>query len=175
METRAQLNGVRLAPRKVRAVTHLMKHKDALVVLDQLENVIRRPSPILIKLLKSALANAEQNFHMVKENLYVKEVIVNEGMKLKRYMPRARGQANEIQKKTSRITIVLSERVPGMKKTQKEISVKEPAKHEHHEHKETAETKTTGRTEAKPEIKRELGKKGTIASGLRKIFQRKAI
>jgi large subunit ribosomal protein L22 len=166
METRAQLNRVRLAPRKVRAVANLIKRKDVVDALDQLEHLVRRPAPELGKLLKSAIANAENNFRMVKENLYIKEIQINEGVKLKRFMPRAQGRATEIQKKTSLISIVLDERVPGMKRKESQAkAAKEPAAHEH---KETAGTK-------KPEIKRELGKKPGMLGGLKKMFQRKVV
>ncbi len=165
-EVKAQLNGLRMAPRKVRAVVNLVKGKDVVNALNQMEFLMKRPVLPLIKLINSAIASAENNFSMVKENLYIKEFLVNEGIKLKRYMPRAQGRAGEIQKKTSRVKLVLGERVAGLKKqvsdkkVQKEIKTNEDEK---------SETK-------KHEVKTELGKKGKTLGGLgKRIFQRKAI
>ena len=61
METKVQLNGVRLAPRKVRAVVNLLKRMDAVKAVDQLEHLIKRPYPVIAKLLRSAIANAEND------------------------------------------------------------------------------------------------------------------
>src|SRR3990167_2502583 len=88
MQIKAQLNGLRMAPRKVRAVTNLVKNKDVSNALNQLEFLMKRPVLPLIKLLNSAVANAENNFNMVKENLYIKEFLVDEGIKLKRKQAR---------------------------------------------------------------------------------------
>ena len=91
---KAQLNNVRLAPRKVRLVVNAVKGKNALKALEQLEFLNRRPSDPIMKLIKSALANAENNFNMVRSNLYIKEFFVDEGMKLRRYRPKAFGRAD---------------------------------------------------------------------------------
>ena len=170
-EVTAQLNRLRLAPRKVRSVANLIKGKDVVKVSSQLDHLIKKPAPHLKKLLNSAVANAENNFNMVKENLYIKDLIVNEGVKLKRFQPKGFGRASEIQKKTSHIKIVLAERVAGMRADKK--AVKEDHKREHHEHEEI-ETKA-GQAK-KPTIKTELGKKGTVMGNLgKRIFRRKAI
>ncbi len=87
MEVKAQLNGLRIAPRKVRAVTNLVKGKDVGYALNQMEFLMKRPVLPLIKLLNSAIANAENNLSMVKENLYIKVFLVDEGIKLKRFRP----------------------------------------------------------------------------------------
>jgi large subunit ribosomal protein L22 len=70
---------------------------------------VKKATLPVLKLLRSAVANAKNNFHIEKENLYISKVLVNEGPKLKRWIARARGKADEIQKKTSHITIVLGE------------------------------------------------------------------
>ena len=169
MEVKAQLNGLRIAPRKVRAVTNLVKGKDVVYALNQMEFLMKRPVLSLIKLLNSAIANAENNFSMVKENLYIKEFLVDEGIKLKRYSPKAQGRAGEIQKKTSKIRLVLDERVAGLKKQASAKKVKEKI--------ETTEEQT--KTEIKRhehEVETELGKKGNTLGNLRKrLFRRKAI
>jgi large subunit ribosomal protein L22 len=170
METKVQLNGVRLAPRKVRAVINLLKKMDAVKAVDQLEHLIKRPSPVIAKLLRSAIANAENNFKMDRDNLFIKDVFVNEGIKLKRFMPRAQGRATEIQKKTSRVTIILDERVAGLRREDKK---EEPKKE--HKHQEDAPVKTKSE-KAKPEIKTELGKKSSLLGGIgKKMFQRKSV
>ena len=140
---KAQLNNVRLAPRKVRAVVNAVKGKNALKALEQLGFLVRRPSEPIMKLIKSALANAENNFSMVKSNLYIKEFYVDEGVKLKRYRPKAFGRSGEIQKKTSHIRLVLAEKVPGLK------AEKQEKKHTHdHDHDQQPKIKID-----KPEIK----------------------
>lgn len=173
METTSRLNSLRLAPRKVRVVVDTIRGKDVVKAVAQLEHLVRRPANPILKLLNSAIANAEQNFQMVRENLFVKKVFVNEGVKLKRYMPRAQGRATPIHKTLSRVTIVLDERVAGMRKQQTAKQNKEV---------ETApvegESKTTTHSSdsAKPEIKREMGKKKGIFSGVaKKMFQRKSV
>jgi large subunit ribosomal protein L22 len=165
MEVKAQLNNIRLAPRKVRALVSLVKRKDALVALDQLEHMVRRPSPALSKLIRSAISSAENSYHMVPSNLYIKDFYVNEGVKLKRYMPRAQGRATEIQKKTSRIILVLDERVAGMKQEPKKKTDKEAAAREHkHEH-----------GDKKPGVERELGKKSGMIEKTKRLFSRKSV
>jgi len=177
MEVQAQLNGIRLAPRKVRAVTDLLKRRDALTALDQLNHLLRRPAPAIAKLIRSALANAQNTYHLVPTNLYIKSIVVNEGLKLKRYMPRAQGRATEIQKKTSGIKVVLDERVPGLRHEHTPAS--QPATATPEVQEPTARERIDNQSmsgEKKPEIKRELGKKGTFLGNLkRRFFTRKAI
>ncbi len=168
----AQLNNLRQAPRKVRMVVGLLKGKGVVKALEQLEFVIRRPALPIAKLIRSAVANAEHNFSMVPSNLYIKELYVDEGVKLKRFMPKARGAVGEIQKKTSHIRLVLAEKVPGLK-AEKKTSVKKEQHTHDHEHDHEAKPKTKS---AAPEIKTELGKKGADATNTkRKFFQRKSI
>ncbi len=164
----AQLNNLRQSPRKVRMIVDLVRGKGVLKALQQLEFVIRRPAEPISKLLRSAIANAENNFNMVPSNLYIKEFYVDEGVKLKRYQPKAMGAVGEIQKKTSHIRLILGEKVPGLKAEKK--ATKEEHKHEH-AHEAQLKSKSD-----KPEIKTELGKKiAEPKKGLRKMFQRKSI
>ncbi|MBI2057407.1 MAG: 50S ribosomal protein L22 [Candidatus Yanofskybacteria bacterium] len=115
MQITAQLNHLRIAPRKVRLVAGLIKGMDVAVAEHQLLFLVKRSSGPLAKLLKSAVANAENNFGLLKDNLYIKDLVVNEGVKIKRFMPRAMGQASMIQRKSSHIKITLDEKVPGLK------------------------------------------------------------
>ncbi len=169
-EVNAKLNGLRIAPRKVRAVVNLLKGKNVVDALGQLEYMIKKPSVGLIKLLNSAIANAENNFSMVKENLYIKRFIVNEGVKLKRFRAKGFGRAAAIQKKTSHIEVVLDEREPGLKRSKakvQEAKVKETGRDE--------SKKTNQGDDKKPEIKREIGSKRGVISQARKLFQRKSV
>ncbi len=108
-DVKAQLNNLRVAPRKVRLVSELIKGLHVENAVSQLTFSKKRSALPMIKLVKSAIANAANNFKMDKENLYIKEIRVDEGRSLKRYMPRARGRASLIKKRTSRIEITLSD------------------------------------------------------------------
>ena len=110
MEAKAKVQFVRISPRKVKIVLDLIRGKDAGTAMGILKNTPRAASELLIKLLGSAVANAENNFHMDSSKLYVSECYANEGPTLKRIMPRAKGSADRILKRTSHITIVVKER-----------------------------------------------------------------
>jgi len=178
-EVTAQLNRLRLAPRKVRSVANLIKGKDVVKVLAQLDHLIKKPAPHLSKLLNSAIANAENNFNMVRSNLYIKDLVVNEGVKLKRFQPKGFGRASEIQKKTSHIKIVLEERVAGLKADRKASKEEHVHAHEHEHGEKPAPTSSRVGVPTQKgvgKIKTELGKKGsTLGTIGKKIFRRKAI
>ena len=110
MEAVAHLKYVRISPRKVKIVLDLIRGKDADMAMAILKNKPRAASELLIKLLASAVANAENNNHMDPSKLYVAECYANEGPTLKRIMPRAKGSADRIFKRTSHVTIVVRER-----------------------------------------------------------------
>ena len=110
MEAKAHLKYARISPRKVKIVLDLIRGKDAGTAMGILKNTPRAASELLIKLLASAIANAENNNHMDPSKLYVAECFANEGPTLKRIMPRAKGSADRIFKRTSHITIVVKER-----------------------------------------------------------------
>lgn len=167
MEVKAKLNNLRIAPRKVRAIVNLIKGKDISVALSQLEYFVRKPVGPIKKLLNSAIANAENNFNMVKENLYIKELIVDEGIKLKRFRAKGFGRAASIQKKTSHIRLLLDERTPGLRKDKKARAKKETIE-------ETAKEAKVHELK-KPEVKREIGSKGLLGNLGKKLFQRKAV
>ena len=110
MEARAYLRNERIAPRKVKIVLDLIRNKPVDVALATLELTPKAASPIVAKLLKSAIANAENNNGMSRDELYVSDCYVNAGPTLKRIMPRAQGRAFRILKRTSHITIAVSEK-----------------------------------------------------------------
>ena len=110
MEARAYLSNVRISPRKVQIVLDLIRNKPTDVALATLRLTPKAASPILEKLLKSAIANADNNHSMNRNNLYVSECYVTPGPIMKRIMPRAQGRAYRILKRTSHITIVVAEK-----------------------------------------------------------------
>ena len=110
MKVRAKLRYLRIAPRKVRLVADLLKGKSVEEAQNILNFTQKRVALPILKLLKQGISNAKNNFQMEEKNLYISKVLVDEGPKLKRVRPRARGHADEIQKKTSHITLVLDER-----------------------------------------------------------------
>ena len=109
MEARAYLRNVRIAPRKVQIVLDLIRNKPVEIALATLDATPKAASECLSKLLKSAIANAENNNNMDVSRLYVAECSVSQGPTLKRIRPRAQGRAFRINKKTSHITLVLKE------------------------------------------------------------------
>lgn len=107
---KAMARTVRIAPRKARLVMDLIRGKQVGEALAILKFTPKAGSPIIEKVLKSAIANAEHNFDLDLENLYVSEAYVNEGPTIKRFRPRAKGSASPINKRTSHITVVVSEK-----------------------------------------------------------------
>ena len=110
MEATAKVTGVRITPRKVKLVIDLVRGKKVADALGILTNVNKSASPIVAKLIKSAAANAVNNNKMDESKLYVDTIYVNEGPRLKRYMPRAKGSASSIIKRTSHISVVVKEK-----------------------------------------------------------------
>ena len=109
-QARAVLRYARISPRKVNIVNDLIRNKDVGVARGILMNTPKAASELLIKLLDSAVANAENNFGMDKDKLYVAEIYANAGPMLKRIRPRDHGRAFRIMKRTSHITIVVKEK-----------------------------------------------------------------
>lgn len=110
MQAKAQLKNFRSAPRKVRIVADLIRGLTTKEALNQLLFSKKKIAPNIIKLLKSATANAKNNFKMDESKLYVKEIFVDEAPALKRYRARARGRAMMIKKRGSHISLTLQEK-----------------------------------------------------------------
>lgn len=108
MEVRAELNYLRMSPRKVRLVASVMKGMDARRAQLELAHLPKRAARPLAKLLGSAIANAKHNFELAAENLIVHSIVVNEGPTLKRMMPRAMGRGAAIRKRMSHVRLVLA-------------------------------------------------------------------
>jgi large subunit ribosomal protein L22 len=113
MQAKAILRTVRIAPRKVRLVVDLIRGKQIGEAVAILRLTPKAASPVVEKLLKSAVANAEHNLDLDMNKLVISEVFVDEGPTLKRFRPRAMGRASAMNKRTSHITIVVSEKKEG--------------------------------------------------------------
>ena len=110
MEAKAIARHIRIAPRKIRIVADLVRGKiigEAFAILKFTPKV---GADVVTKVLTSAIANAEHNFDMNVENLYVSEIFVDQGPTMKRIHPRSRGQAFKILKRSSHVTVVVKER-----------------------------------------------------------------
>lgn len=107
---RATAKNVRIAPRKVRLVVDMIRGKSVAEAISTLRFANRGAAKPVEKVLMSAIANAEHNYDLNLEDLYVTDAQVNEGPTLKRFRPRAQGAASAINKRTSHITIVVSEK-----------------------------------------------------------------
>ena len=101
---------VRVTTRKAKRVLELVRGKDVKEALGILKFTPNKAARITYKVVKSAVANATHNFQMDEDKLFVKECYANEGITLKRFMPRAKGSASPIMKRTSHITVVVAER-----------------------------------------------------------------
>jgi len=116
MEVTAKLKFIRVSPKKVRLPAGLIRGLDVEKALMQLQFSKKNAALSLSKLLKSAIANAEENEDLKRNNLFVKEITVDGGPSLKRWMPKAMGRATPLVKRSSHITVVLAERVPTVSK-----------------------------------------------------------
>ena len=110
IEAKAILNNARISARKVKIVADLIRTKNVDEALAIVKFTPKASSVIIEKLLKSAIANAENNNGMTHDKLYVAEIYANQGPTMKRIRPAAKGSAVRIRKRTSHITIVLKER-----------------------------------------------------------------
>lgn len=109
-QSKASVNHVRVAPRKAQLVVDLIRGKQVGEAIAILRHTPKSASPIVEKLLNSAIANAEHNFQMDVSKLVVSQVYVNQGPTMKRFRPRAMGRASRINKRTSHITLVVTEK-----------------------------------------------------------------
>lgn len=188
MKVTAKLNNLRISPQKVRLAANLMKGLDVANAQVQAENLVKGSSSSIGKLIKSAIANAENNFGLDRDNLYVYDIQVGEGVKLRRWMPRAFGRASLILKRSSHIYVTLEERVEGKNRKTKEQLIRE--KKEREDAKKRAEEamakeeKADGNKKEDQEsgvkFKKEPGEETEIRRGgkkggwMKKMFRRKS-
>ena len=109
-EARAVATNVRVTPRKARLVIDQIRGKDVKVALGLLRNINRAASEPVTKVVKSAVANAVNNFGMDQDKLYIKEIYATDGIKMRRYLPRAKGSASGLVKRACHITVVVKMR-----------------------------------------------------------------
>lgn len=119
MQVKAKAKYIRMSPRKVRLVANLVRRLDVTKALAELTLLKKKAVVPVMKLVNSAVAGAEHNDELSKSNLFIKEIRVEDGPILYRWMPRAHGRATPLRRRTSHIYIVLEERIPTTKKTVK--------------------------------------------------------
>ena len=180
----ATLRYLRIAPRKTRAVANIIKKLPIGEAEAQLMMHARRAAVPVLKLLRSAIANAKEK-KMDLSKLFVADIRVDQAPMLKRFMPRAQGRATPIHKTTSHIIITLKEgeksvqsrfvtEVKKVKKSKKEAVHKHDHEHVHeHEHEHVHEAEEKPKKQEKPEIKKEA--KAPAKSFAQKMFRRKSI
>jgi large subunit ribosomal protein L22 len=128
MEIKAKVKNLKMSARKVRLVADLIRKMSVEKALNQLKFTQKKAALPVFKLIKTALADAEHNFNLDKNNLKIKEIKVDEGITMKRWMPRAFGRATEIRKRSCQISLTLSEIVDSGKKEARKVKAEDPVK-----------------------------------------------
>jgi large subunit ribosomal protein L22 len=177
MKIKAKLSYLRISPRKVRLVADMIRGKKVEEARTVLNFTIKKGSLPLVKLLDQAMANARNNLQVEPYGLYVSEIKVDEGPKLKRWRARSRGQAYEIQKKTCHITLTLEGKtiVKKDKKKDEQTKKKEENNKKENEIKNKDQKKIVGKP--KPEastVSTGLKPGKSRSTGWRQPFRRKA-
>jgi len=173
MKVHASLKNLRIAPRKVRLVSHTIVGLSATAALVQLSKQLQRSSDPMLDLLKSAIANAKNNFGLDENNLYVAQVCVGDGLRIKRFEPRAFGRSMPILKRSTNVKVILEEREEGknrqeVTKKPEIVTIKDAAAVEEiivKEGKKKPGIVDDRKKEAKPK---------TALRSVKKVFQRKA-
>jgi len=125
MDVIAKARFIRVAPRKVRLVVDTVRGLSVATAEFKLQHINKAAALPILKLLRSAMANAEHNFKLDKTTLYISKITADQGPALKRYRPRAFGRASLIKKQMTHITIILSEKQPEKPAKKEKKSVKE--------------------------------------------------
>jgi len=167
MEVKASLNHLRMSPRKVRLVIDVIRKMPVGVALDQLRFVNKLAAEPIAKLIKSAIANGENTYSLERDNLYIKEIRSDEGVMLKRWMPRAHGRATSIRKRGCHLSLILGEIKASGQKEAKVVKAADPVKLE----KLAKEGEAAGQKLA---AKAEKAKGKKAAGEKTKMFRRKA-
>lgn len=166
MELKSSLNNLRTSPKKVRLVIDVIRKLPVDQAFDQLKFINKLAAEPVSKLLKSAVANAENTYGLEQSNLVIKEIRADAGLTLKRWMPRAHGRATSIRKRACHISLVLAEIKESGPRTKKSVKAEEPVKLEKLAKEGDKMTKTAASGQ-KDKIKKSLGEKT-------KMFRRKA-
>ena len=150
MEVKASLKHLRMSPRKVRLVIDVIRKMPVGLALDQLRFINKKATDPVASVISSAIANAVNTYNLEADNLYIKEIRSDEGVMLKRWMPRAHGRATSIRKRGCHLSLVLAEIKESGKKEKKVVKAADPVKLE----KLAAESaKATKATKPKKEAK----------------------
>ncbi len=128
MEVKASVKHLRMSAQKVRLVLDLVRGLPVQTALDQLKFINKAACTPVAKLLESAIANAENTYGLEKSNLMISEIRADEGVTLKRWMPKAHGRATSIRKRACHISITLKEIKDSGTKAKKEVKLEEPVK-----------------------------------------------
>ncbi len=178
MEIKAKVKNLRMSARKVRLVADLIRKMTVDQALNQLKFTHKKAALPVLKLIKTGLADAEHNFSLDRNNLKIKEIKVDEGATMKRWMPRAFGRATEIRKRSCQISLILTEIIDSGKKEARKVKVEDPVKLDDIGKKtdksaEKSDKKTSKKSE-KPELQ-EKAKDKSVGSGFAdKVFRRKS-
>lgn len=176
MKVEASLNNLKMTPRKVRLVAYAVRGLSVEEALVQFDKMLKIASLPLTKLLQSAIANAENNFSLDRNNLFVEDVWVGEGQKLKRWTPRAQGRATPLWRRMSKIRIVLAEREEGKVVKKKKVSAKTASTEAKDAVIEEGDKKTSASQKVKtPGQQRAVNAKTRGAGFTKKTFQRKSV
>jgi len=108
LETKAVEKYIRMSPRKIRYVVDMIKSKPIEDAIDILSLTPRKAAAVIKKAIQSAISNATENHKMKEEDLFISRILVNEGPTLRRFRPRARGRATRIRKRTSHLSVYVS-------------------------------------------------------------------
>lgn len=169
MPITVKLRYLRIAPRKVRLVAGLIRGK----TIEEAQNILnftqKRAALPFLKILNQAMSNAKNNLNLDEKNLYISKILVDESPKLKRVMPRGRGHADEIQRKSSHIIMVFDEIVKKPKQIKKPEKIIKAEKIV--ETKEEEKIEKTSRVE-KPNFRPEKTIQKTKERGIRRLFRR---
>lgn len=176
MEVHATLRLARIAPRKARLVANVVRGLPWPVAEVRLRVLGPRAAPMLLKLLQSAAANAEHNFHLDPKQMRVAQILVNEGPQLKRSMPRARGSSAQIIKRTSHIHVVLADDTVREKPSQSGAAAPVELETRRVEELSAEELKEAVGGSGEGPVTKAAGtlrKRGTAPRGARRLLERK--
>jgi large subunit ribosomal protein L22 len=172
---KASARHLHLAPRKMRLVANMVKGMNVMDAIIQLEHTNKKASAMIIKLLKSAVANAKNNFGMDTEKLFIQSITVDMGKAMKRYFPRARGSAFVIRRKMSHVNVILEQK-KGSKaaKSRLDLFRKKETAVENPDQKDA-----TNKEQKKEHLKQktfitEEQRKSSTAQNKRRLFNRKS-
>ncbi|MFA5878396.1 MAG: 50S ribosomal protein L22 [Candidatus Staskawiczbacteria bacterium] len=179
MEVTVKLNYLRIAPRKVRQAANLVRGKKAEQADAMLDVLANKPGKCILKLLRSGVAAAKNDYKLDSDNLYISEIFVNEGPKLKRWEPVSRGSGHPLWKRGSHITLTLGEIKPTAKSKIAKIKKEQKKTAETVEAVETTEkdstSEITARNAAKPRFEKRDSRNSKGRDTMNRIFRRKAI